>query len=402
MRFCDTDTAKQNPSTNSLMQADRTQLKTNSCNISPISTAGMIIYPLLCAIICGIAYDSMTTRMIHYQSQSTLNQSYHALWSIDSDETDYKSWKVSDYLAHLSASTHTKFDDYNTHYGSQSAQETQSNNNTSYLISILIICSILYKKHHLYAYYIHEYRYVVWLLVCFHILICNYGFQVIDCPEALECPAANTSTSNDMLLVKAYKSLFESEMAHSVSAETIYCWGVYSCAHIPDMNSPQNVLTCDAAFACTYTSITGYGQGLIEGFGAHSLSHSQIVADWSRIRCIGYQSCSYSTFTKYQSSSTEITADAAYALSHSNIDILAGTLEIYFRGYYAGYNATLHCNGGTICNIYCFYNGCGGLVIDCHINANCIINNETASVIRSTDGMQDLSLLSTISSQNEA
>ena len=45
--------------------------------------------------------------------------------------------------------------------------------------------------------------------------------------------------------------------------------------------------------------------------------------------------------------------------------ILYDPFDVYSRGFYSGYNATIYCAYDKLCNIYCYSNGCQNLHLVC-------------------------------------
>ena len=62
----------------------------------------------------------------------------------------------------------------------------------------------------------------------------------------------------------------------------------------------------------------------------------------------------------------------------------SGVLEVYLRGYQSGFGATIICEAGDSCDIFCFHNGCQMLYLECEQNSVCNItlnNNDSAITI---------------------
>ena len=89
--------------------------------------------------------------------------------------------------------------------------------------------------------------------------------------------------------------------------------------------------------------------------------------DW--IMCYAAFSCKDSIITTFGLRSHFMST--VNSLIYPNAD----NAEFYFYGVYSGYNATVICNDGYTCNIYCYNNGCNDLTLKCENNDNgCTFN----------------------------
>ena len=94
----------------------------------------------------------------------------------------------------------------------------------------------------------------------------------------------------------------------------------------------------------------------------------------NRLLCYGFRSCD----GLYSNSATIAAGLGTLSLENS---ILHNPSSVYLVGFFSGYNATVYCESGHICNISCYSNGCENLNFMCENGANCTVNcNDTQGI----------------------
>ncbi len=197
-----------------------------------------------------------------------------------------------------------------------------------------------------------------------------YGwFDDISCRNESQCTEDIGSERTDRVYGYGYKSLFQSP---SAITHDRYCYGALSCKETPYIDTYY--LGCYGTSSCSNSGYMRpiYAYGMYgDAYGANSLINTNISINGS-VYCSGDKSCAHSTI----SSDNELSAKGALSLFATTINIINGTFDAFFYGYYAGYQATINCKAGSVCNIHCYYKGCGGLSLICDDNAQCNIIND--------------------------
>jgi len=113
----------------------------------------------------------------------------------------------------------------------------------------------------------------------------------------------------------------------SVTADTsIDCWGEASCSEIYQIVSP--LVECDSLNACKEIKLS---------------QDSSIMSDVN-----------------------EINGNGMFSLQGAKLYSNSASNNVFgFYGWHAGYGATIYCQNGDICTVYCKNNGCMGLNLIC-------------------------------------
>eukprot|EP01084_Bolivina_argentea_P295504 508772_1 len=216
--------------------------------------------------------------------------------------------------------------------------------------------------------------------ITFFALFVIYNIYCADiyCDNKTACIGSINNTPNDIIYARGYKSLYSLSTTNSLAQ---FCGGALSCTQ-SSLNATFDIY-CDGVFSCANSSLIR-GSNFIQGRASNALTYSNIIYD-DNMACYGDKSCSYSTITTNSHSVHTLHAVGTLSLFQTTINVISGVLNSYFVGYYAGYNSTLYCQDGTICNIYCYHNGCGGLLFKCNSGATCNITNYTLAVLPTTN-----------------
>ena len=215
--------------------------------------------------------------------------------------------------------------------------------------------------------------------------------RTVDCFVAEEC--AFGSSSNDPLNCYGYRSCAQMKSLNGYN-DNFYCYGSYSCYKIESVEttaSGTGYFTCYGLFSCASCPYVDFGDTVLHCYGEKSCFDSSIISSSDQaIYCDGGESCGSSTI----SATDYVYFDGFLSANKAMLDG-GGYPYYYFRGAFAGYNATVTCNSGDICYIYCYGNGCfnlnlvsngGEFRIDCtyavidynNITDNvCLYNNDT-------------------------
>eukprot|EP01083_Nonionella_stella_P268064 905922_1 len=208
-------------------------------------------------------------------------------------------------------------------------------------------------------------------LLTLFLLLRNIYSDSIHCEDSLECTNMDF-TINDTIYGWGYKSLFQSP---SSSSDVRRCYGALSCAKTPYIHT--NELWCHGTSSCSNTGFIE-ATDVLYGYGSNSVSNTNVTCG-AYIRCDGDKSCANSTISSYVSCSMR--AYGALSLFGTTVNVISGIFNIFLYGYFAGYESTIYCGNGAVCNVTCAHNGCGGLSLQCHTNSTCNIINQNASAL---------------------
>ena len=95
-------------------------------------------------------------------------------------------------------------------------------------------------------------------------------------------------------------------------------------------------------------------RGEVSGIGGKSIDA------YAEFGCFSGMSCAHSNII-----GKNIYFEGHFSGAYSHIYSNNNTISAYFYGYLSGYNATLHCQSGDTCNIYCLGMGCFNLNLNC-------------------------------------
>eukprot|EP01084_Bolivina_argentea_P184181 317706_1 len=226
------------------------------------------------------------------------------------------------------------------------------------------------------------------ILVLLHdaaaIIYCNY-------PKACE---DLTYTGSDTVYSTGYRGVYgtsSSITSSSTSPQARSAFGFYDISTIITSNN----IDCRGDHGCAKVGELSAGSS-INAQGALAIAYSNITKA-NKIYSDGDQACAYS----HIESTNVIHGRAAYSLLNARITTTKD-INIYLRGHYAAYGATLHCNVGHECNIYCdgrtscsmFYIICSGT---CNVIKNSIDTIPPITNISQFNPSQDVLLYDSLS-----
>eukprot|EP01084_Bolivina_argentea_P275212 469273_1 len=210
------------------------------------------------------------------------------------------------------------------------------------------------------------------MLLIYLLMICNVSSISYYCDTATDCDG-ETFTSNDNVYARGYKSLFEASSPQQTNTNERICSGALSCKNSSYIRT--NSLHCYGVDSCSNIGLIEVNNN-INTNAANSLMYSNIsLLSGANLRCDSHQSCSHSEININNSTAHSIIyCEGSLSLSNTTINILQGNATIHLRGYYSGFASTIYCKNGSHCNIYCYYNGCGGLILNCDQNVACHVH----------------------------
>eukprot|EP01084_Bolivina_argentea_P288755 495663_1 len=214
-------------------------------------------------------------------------------------------------------------------------------------------------------------------MLIYLILVLNVESTNYYCVNETDCNGL-TFNSNDTVNAYGYKTLYAAPAQQSQTLSR-YCDGAMSCAQTMSINTSN--MYCFGYGSCS--NIQSVEVHNIYVWGSNAMMHSNLtLLSSAMLQCYGYQSCAHSSINHNDLvSHSSVLGYAALSLYNSSINVLQGSITIELIGYYAGYNAFIHCRDGTTCNIYCNHNGCGGLELICDNSAICIISKSSNSAL---------------------
>lgn len=182
------------------------------------------------------------------------------------------------------------------------------------------------------------------------------------CNNARSCFSQTVSQSDSHIQCYGYRSCEQSPSIESTGSGRIYCQGSYSCYNAVSIkrtsSSDGNEIQCVGLFACANTGVILNNNGAIACHGEQSCTNTKLILlSNSRLRCSGDRSCSNSEVISRQQNLIAGRMAGMNSKFYSN----DSAVEYYFRGSYAGYNATVICGDGHICTIECDGNACNEL-----------------------------------------
>eukprot|EP01083_Nonionella_stella_P258805 884163_1 len=202
-------------------------------------------------------------------------------------------------------------------------------------------------------------------LLSYFVLVSNMESATINCFNQTDCDGL-TITTADGIYARGYKSLYSAPSPQQSHSLYRWCRGAMSCAETSYI-SVDNTLACYGYGSCANIQLIEVNT-VVYARGANSMMHSTVslLSSASYFLCYGYQACGHSEINIDDGAATPLVRGwGALSLYNSSINVLQGELTLRLFGYYAGYEAVLHCRDGTTCNIDCHHNGCGGLELIC-------------------------------------
>eukprot|EP01083_Nonionella_stella_P273460 927608_1 len=215
------------------------------------------------------------------------------------------------------------------------------------------------------------------VLLSYLVLVSNVESASIHCSNQTDCNEL-TFTTDDSINANGYKSLYSAPSPQQSHSLNRWCKGALSCAKSAYISGDDH-LWCFGYGSCANIQLIEANSS-IYAYGANSMMHSTttLLSSVFSFQCRGYQSCAHSEINVDDSTATPVVEGrGALSFYNSTINVFQGELTLELYGYYAGYEAVLHCRDGTTCNIDCFHNGCGGLELICDTGATCIITNSS-------------------------
>eukprot|EP01083_Nonionella_stella_P130370 395644_1 len=215
------------------------------------------------------------------------------------------------------------------------------------------------------------------VLLSYLVLVSNVESASIHCSNQTDCNEL-TFTTDDSINANGYKSLYSAPSPQQSHSLNRWCKGALSCAKSAYISGDDH-LWCFGYGSCANIQLIEANSS-IYAYGANSMMHSTttLLSSVFSFQCRGYQSCAHSEINVDDSTATPVVEGrGALSFYNSTINVFQGELTLELYGYYAGYEAVLHCRDGTTCNIDCYHNGCGGLELICDTGATCIITNSS-------------------------
>ena len=231
------------------------------------------------------------------------------------------------------------------------------------------------------------------LLIVSGIFIVNILFKIyadIDCDNNYACALKTINvTSNEDINCHGYHSCYGSSLITNGNGY-IDCAASYSCykANTIQVLATDGVypIYCRGLFSCSLANLLKNIDGDIDCSAEQSCVMSNIYVSnpFRYLYCSGDHSCANSIIYN----TNKIVAYGSLSLHNSMIvtrDSTTGYSDysdyyFYFYGSYSGMNTTIICDKNNIvCNIFCFSNGCNGLMIttckydnvnDCNVSIN--------------------------------
>ena len=190
-----------------------------------------------------------------------------------------------------------------------------------------------------------------------------------SCHDDASCLGDIISTSSN---VECYGYLSCSTASIVTSDSYLYCDGSYSCFKATQLIGTSAYLYCRALHSCAFVSLmSAY---IIYCFGEGSCHGSIALANY-RIYCYGAKSCAEAIIHVDSS----VYAYGYASVQNSKMFSNATTTYYYFYAGYGADGATVTCNSGHTCYIYCRSNACDKLTL---------IGEGTFSVDCNDDGLK--------------
>lgn len=195
---------------------------------------------------------------------------------------------------------------------------------------------------------------VLFLCIPFEFLSCNADIQ---CNTPYGC--ASSSMSGDDLTCRGYHACDSATWTNSnTGGDEVNCGASYSCYKSNlDHQSPTKGIYCDALYSCA-DSVNLHSANVVYCRGDESCLDSTIYGG-SEITCDGFESCMDAVI--YVNGT--LTGNGPLSTSNSLIYSVGDEISIDFVGPQSGHGATVFCNSGSICNIYCYEDGCNDLTL---------------------------------------
>ena len=132
-----------------------------------------------------------------------------------------------------------------------------------------------------------------------------------------------------------------------MTTNSLYCYGLYSCAFINNISMAGGWVYCNGELSC-------FGSTII------------FPDSDDRLYCYGVRSCAELTLYSYASNYFNGYLSAQNATLYS----MSSSSYYYFYDVSSGDGATIVCQSGHVCTVYCFSNACNNLILNC---SDCIL-----------------------------
>lgn len=193
--------------------------------------------------------------------------------------------------------------------------------------------------------------------------------QSISCNGEFECVDQTITSGDDNIFASGYKSISGIDTDIEVTdGGVIYIQGGFGCHEIGYVNTDGFIHNNAANGVMSAGSLVVRG---IYNYCSVGATDTIITSDGSYVTCFADFTCKNSLIK----ASGNLKAQGFQSLHSAEIFSATNDPSIYFYGYYSGYNATITCESGDTCDIYCYGNGCYGLFLDCHDAATCNVYN---------------------------
>eukprot|EP01084_Bolivina_argentea_P237802 399552_1 len=217
------------------------------------------------------------------------------------------------------------------------------------------------------------------------VLLLGQNLTRIFCYNSTECARSWVLSDNQDIFGSGYKSLYgeATSITNNYQNNHIYCAGSFACAEISFIDTQLNQshggdVQCRGSYSCANINGSSYIHAAnVHCFASNSCQNSNIKAN-DVVYCHGSESCVHSNIT-----AQSVIAQGLHSLYESIIQSNA-TLSVHLPGYQSGFGGTILCKSGDICTVYCYYNGCQMLNLECEENSVCNItlnNNYNDSTI---------------------
>ena len=178
-----------------------------------------------------------------------------------------------------------------------------------------------------------------------HILA--YTFR--DCSLANEC--SGQTLNDSAIYFRGYKSGQNVDTTSTEDVSRIECRASHSCIESRLLSGDFFLFGVLSAFDSNISGTNIYGDKMYL-LGACAAAKSQISLVNRTLVCYGDSSCRDSSMSPFTGTFYEIEAFGAYSAQNAIIHS-AQTTTIKFWGYKSGYNASVICQNGHICDINC-------------------------------------------------
>lgn len=209
----------------------------------------------------------------------------------------------------------------------------------------------------------------------FHSFLCFVPLSAdFECETAFECVNRTWTNITQGSDVKTQSQGYKSMYGRLTSISNTEC----------------DAIACQASHSCQQMSLIDVGC-YVSGNGVQSLSYiGEVRTSTGSIFCSGVASCIYSTLISGSGiqclsgqscsnaiikSTPSIVSEGGYSMLNAIIYSGGKNISVYLGGYYAGYNLTIICQSGDICDLECKGNACYKTFFKCHSNSVCSVTS---------------------------